>query len=128
MLSRAGYLADLVECQECDDPVCVRGKADARILAKLRSDPRFVFMGFSIYHKDVGENAVEFRSHRKAFGKDVKGSLQFVVDLDTFDCYADVDRHPATSDLVGFFGHFFGEVVPGWFRRKRPHGSADRVL
>ena len=82
---------------------------------RLRNDDRFARGILHGLHADVGEHREDFRSHTGAFGK---GSLQIVFDRVTGQAYADVDRWSPYADLVGFVGHA-GEVIGGWFRRKR---------
>ena len=45
-------------------------------------------------------------------------SLQIVVNMETGVCYADVDAANPYQDVVNIVWHT-GEVIAGWFRRKK---------
>lgn len=79
----------------------------------LRHDKNFACGILHGLHADVGPDRIDFRSHRGAFGK---RSLQIVISRGTGNFYADCDVFSPYSDVVGFLGHAFGEVVPGWLR------------
>ena len=86
------------------------------LLARLHADPRFACGEFHRLHaKDVGHPRIEFRSHTGTLGK---GSLQWVINRETGQCYCDVDRFSPYSDVVGIVGHLFGEVIFGGFKRR----------
>lgn len=112
-LEAAGYAGYVVACETT--ATTVRGTADARIVEALREDPRFQSgLGYGL-HLDVGQFLADFRSFKGEFGP---GSLQIVVDYVTGRFYADCDRFSPYEDLVGLAGHWFGEVIPNWFRRR----------
>lgn len=115
-LDRLG-LSDQFSDLEDDDPRTLYGYVDQELVSRLKADHRFQYLIFVPYHKEIGVPRVEFRSHR---GVLEKGSLQICINPDTDRCCIDIDRYPATSDVAGLIGHFFGEVVPGWFRRTPP--------
>jgi hypothetical protein len=88
----------------------------ADLIAHLHNDQHFacgIFHG--LHEKDVGHPRIEFRSHTGTLGK---GSLQWVINRETGQCYCDVDRFSPYSDLVGIVGHLFGEVIFGGFKRR----------
>jgi hypothetical protein len=93
-----------------------RGTVRLGVLDKLKADDSFCCGPFYRLHLDVGDNLIEYRSHTGTFGK---GSLQLVIDQTTGRYYADVDLFSPYSDLVGVVGHLVGEVVGGWFKRKK---------
>lgn len=103
------------------------GNVQVALVDLLKQDPAFANGNFYGFHRDVGADLIDFRSHTDALGK---GSLQATISQVTGDCYFDVDRFSPYSDLVGVFGHMFGEVIPhgikaGWlklFRRKNKDG------
>lgn len=108
-------------CLDCCDRyeevgATVRGVVRLDLIAQLQADRRFACGPFHLMHADVGEPRTEFRSHTGELGD---GSLQIVINTQTGDFYADVDKFSPYSDLVGVVGHFFGEVMGPWFRRKR---------
>jgi hypothetical protein len=43
--------------------------------------------------------------------------MQLVIDQQTGHFHVDVDRFNPYQDVVNFFGHAFGEVLPNLFRR-----------
>jgi len=69
---------------------------------------------FGILHKkDVGGGPyTDYRSIMGVFGKGFPGSLQIVINNNTLQAYADVDRFNPYQDLRGFFGHAFIELIP----------------
>lgn len=99
-----------------DEDAAVRFRLTDAGLTRLQQDDRFASGILHGLHADVGEDRADFRSHTGALGK---GSLQIVVDKQTGRAYADVDRFSPYSDVVGFLGHAFGEVIPGWFRKRK---------
>lgn len=118
-LIETGYLPYAAMCEEfepCETHgACIRGTVPLSLIEHLRTDKQFASGVFHLLHKaDVGTPRVEFRSHR---GTLQKGSLQMVINRRTGTFYADVDRFPVYSDVVGALGHFFGEVL--FKRRKR---------
>jgi hypothetical protein len=92
----------------------IEGALDLDVLEKLRDHHQFQEGIFHGLHEDVGEHRTEFRSHLGSFGD---GSLQLVIDWHTGRFYADVDKFSPYSDVVGIFGHLFGEVVANKIRR-----------
>lgn len=105
------------------NPGSVTGRIDLRVIRRLRADPRFCEGPLHGLHADVGEDRLDFRSDRGAFGW---GSLQIVVDKTTGRFYADVDAHSPYTDLVNWIGHA-GEVIGGWFKRKRKADTGAAV-
>lgn len=120
-LLAAGLGAYVRSCRVDDKGL--RGRMDLSVLPTLRADARFVEGPFWGLHRDVGSDPTDFRAHGGSFGK---GSLQIVIDQATGEYWADVDRFCPYSDAVGFLGHAFGEVIPGWFRKvfRRKGGAA----
>lgn len=113
MLTALGLDADFADL-DAPSPKQLHGVVKPDLVARLRSDARFQAGLFVPYHAEIGVPRIEFRSHR---GVIPKGSLQICINPETGRCYVDIDKHPATSDVVGFLGHFFGEVIPSRFRR-----------
>ena len=85
--------------------------------ALLKDTERFASGLLYGYHRDVGEDLIDFRSFTGEFGK---GSLQIVIDKTTLKGYADCDRWNPYADLVGWFGHA-GEVLGSLFGRRKNH-------
>lgn len=92
------------------------GFATPEFLTRLRHDTRFKNGDFYGLHRDVGENLQDYRSHTGVLGP---GSVQIVIDTTTLAVYADTDKFSPYSDLVGIFGHVFGELLPNWFRKRK---------
>jgi hypothetical protein len=113
MLAALGLDADFADL-DAPGPMQLHGVVKPELVARLRQDARFQAGLFVPYHGEIGVPRIEFRSHR---GVLPKGSLQICINPETGRCYVDIDKHPATSDVVGFLGHFFGEVLPHRFRR-----------
>lgn len=112
-LEAAGVLAHVQMIEQVDGGV--RGIVGLLAVVWLREDARFSEGILFGYHRDVGDNLTDFRSDRGACGR---GSLQLVIDLTTGHFWADVDVFNPYQDLVNWIGHAFGEVIPGWFRRR----------
>lgn len=119
-VSTAGYLTDFVSF-EMDSGASIRGYCRPELIDKLKQDKRFCCGPWHLLHADVGEPRVEFRSHTGSLGK---GSLQIVINTETDRYYMDLDRFSPYSDLVGVFGHLFGEVVPWPWKRKKSQEDA----
>jgi hypothetical protein len=111
-LEQAGYRPYLTACSA--NGTTLFGTLDVNAIERLTTDPRFANGVFYGYHRDVGGDLTDFRSYRGAFGR---GSLQLVVDRQTGQFYADIDKFNVYQDVVGFIGHAFGEVVPHWFKK-----------
>lgn len=111
-LGRAGYLNCLTDIEPGQG--IVRATFDLALIGKLRDDGRFASGILYRLHTDIGHDLIDFRSFAGAFGK---GSLQIVIDKKTGKFYADVDKYNVYQDLVGLFGHAFGEVLPYVWRR-----------
>ncbi len=94
-------------------PGSITGRVDLRVVHRLRADPRFCEGPLHGLHADVGDDRLDFRSDRGAFGW---GSLQIVIDKTTGRFYSDVDGWSPYMDAVNWIGHA-GEVLRGWFRR-----------
>jgi hypothetical protein len=104
-----------------NDSVSLRFTLNETGRAALELDPRFASGVLHGLHADVGAHRDDYRSYSGAFGK---GSLQIVVDRVTGAAYADVDGHNPYQDVVGFVGHAFAEVVPGWIKKRFRKGDA----
>lgn len=111
-LKAAGYLDHLASYALSENTII--GFATPAFLEKLKGDTRFANGMYYGYHRDVGTHLKDFRSHTGALGP---GSLQVVIDTQTLAIYSDVDKFSPYSDLVGVFGHVFGELVPHAFRK-----------
>ena len=93
----------------------VTGRMDLLGILRLRALTNVCEGPLHGLHADVGDDRLDFRSDRGAFGP---GSLQIVVDRLTGRFYADVDAYSPYMDAVNWFGHA-GEVVRGWFRKRK---------
>ena len=98
------------------------GTVDFNIINILRSDARFKEGVFYGYHRDVGKDLIDFRSHRNCFGK---GSLQIVIDYQTGNMYADIDKWSPYEDVVSFFGHTW-EVIKGGLGEHNEYQKSSR--
>lgn len=94
------------------------------MLTQLREDKRFKQGNLHAVspnkrrklHKDVGKNLTEFRSHTNEIGK---GSMQYVIDVQTGRFYADIDKASPYTDVWSQIVHT-GEVIEGfWGKVKR---------
>jgi hypothetical protein len=111
-LERAGYLSYVLECEQRDNGW--RGIMHTDAIPRLMADDCFAHGLLYGLHTDVGKDLIDFRSYNGTFGR---GSLQIVIDKRTGAFWADVDAHNPYNDLVRFFGHAFGEVIPHFFQR-----------
>lgn len=93
----------------------VYADVDLEIIAWLKEDVFFLEGVGHLLHADVGGDRCDFRSIKGSFGS---GSLQIVISRQTWKLYADVDGFSPYDDVVGLVGHFFGEVIPGWFKKR----------
>lgn len=119
-ITDAGYLEYFQSYVEVPARRAVIGFVKPGVVAKLKLDDRFCSGPWHLLHADVGEPRCEFRSHTGKLGK---GSVQWVINTETGACYCDIDRFSPYSDLVGLVGHA-GEVVGGWFKRRRKQEAA----
>ena len=124
-LEAAGIAAYLTEPRL--ETKSVYAQTDVSLVAMLTAHPSFKRGIFHGCHPDLGpaKYRVDFRAHRKEFGKD--HSLQVVMNKQTGKFYADLDLYSFYEDLAGAFGHTFLEVLPNWFRRKRDTQHATLV-
>ena len=113
-LEKAGLLP-FVRTLDGSDGVSINGTMTIFAVNKLRADPRFREGVLGELHPEVGRPRADFRTDPGTLGK---GSLQVVINERTGRFHADLDRWSPYRDLVNFFGHAFGEVLPGLFRRK----------
>lgn len=115
-LEKAGYLADCAQLSVTGE--AVRFVLFPSAVDRLRADKEFASGPGYLYHKDIGDHLLDFRSFEGSFGK---GSLQIVVDATSGEAYADIDKHNPYQDVVGFLTHNLGEVVPhtvrDWWRK-----------
>jgi hypothetical protein len=118
--SAAGILRYITP--EFVDENAIAGTVDLAVLEHLRKDRRFVCGFLHKLHPEVGTPRTEFRSHSRELHPDLPRSLQVVVNTVTGRLHADVDKFSPYSDVVGWIGHA-GEVVAGWFRRRRHIGA-----
>jgi hypothetical protein len=128
-LQRSGYFPACFNRYSLSaDGKTLIGNVDITLIGLLKDDAHFANGNFYGYHRDLGADLIDFRSHTGSLGD---GSLQGVIEQTTGDCYWDVDQFSPYADLVGVFGHLFGEVMPhsirsGWrkvFRRKNHENS-----
>ena len=117
LIADIGYGDEIISAEpDPEKPHLLTGWISVAAIPRLRTDARFASGIFHGLHPNVGEPRTDFRSHRHAIDG-LKGSLQIVVNTDTGRFEADVDAHPAYSDVAGMLAHNFGEVIPNWFKR-----------
>lgn len=105
-------------CREIHvDETSVSGVAHLDILDRLRHDKRFYEDIWNFLHPEIPEPRTGFRAYVEgglsAFGA---GSLQLVICTLNGQFHCDIDPHN-TQDVENIFGHLFGAVIPGWFKK-----------
>lgn len=114
-LERAGLLSYVISQSPSEDGTSISGYMRTDVIAALvKDDARFVSGPLYQLHRDVGGDLAEYRSFRGNLGS---GSLQIVIDQKTGHFHCDVDTFNPYQDVVNFFGHAFGEVLPYGLRK-----------
>lgn len=112
----AGLLAYITP--ETVEDNAITGTMHLTVLERLAKDQRFMRGFLHKLHPEIGTPRTEFRSHTRELHPDLNRSMQVVINTVTGRCHIDTDRFSPYSDVAGFLGHAFGEVIPHWLRKK----------